>query len=527
MTSGGMKAFAWIGYLVAVAGLLASAALRLVYGEFGTYSQAALGLAFVGLAAGLILDPERVQRWLGGRQARYGGAVLVTTLAFLGILVVINVLARDRSQRWDLTEDSDYTLSEESVEILQKLPGPVTVIGYYTNQAASRRDDAEGLLEQYRHESDGKLTFRFVDPFVERAQAEAAQITQDGELLLELDGNTEHVTLVTEQEISSALIKLSKPAELKAYFITGQGERSLEETGDTGLSQAKAGLERLNFTVATYSPLISETVPSDASVVVIAAPEQTLNSEALTALDEYLQAGGGLVYLTEPDVAQAGQEIPADPLHEYLDATWGIGVRDDLVLDIQSTSPAIPIAVPSQGHGTYGVSLITEKLEGLATYFPTARSLESHTVEDRFVSPIKLVETADAPAVWGETDLAGLATAQPTYDESTDHGGPVALAASAEDSETQARVVVFGDADFASNGFIREVGNGDLFYSAVNWASGQSDLLTLPPRNTTSRFIVPPSATTANLILLLTVFVMPLGVLAGGGWVWYQRRRHN
>ena len=523
----GLRSYAWIGYLLAVLGLLAAGAFRLVNGVFDVYSQASLVIAVVGLAAGAIMDPERVQTWLTGRQARYGGNALIMILAFLGIVVVLNILGQEYSKRVDLTEDKDFTLATESVEILKKLEGPVTVTGYFSDRLAGQKDSAEGLLEQYRHNSDGKLTYRFVDPFVELTQAEAASITQDGELVLESAGRREHVTALTELDISSALIKLSNPVSATVYFLTGQGERSLQEPGESGLGEAKAGLERLNYTVGTLSPLIAETIPADATVVIIAAPSQPLEQEAVTALDEYLKSGGGLIYLTEPRVVVEGEPTPEDPLLEYLNTTWGIGVQDDLVLDSESTSLAIPVVDPEQQHGLYGASPITEQLSGLATFFPSARSLTTRTVEDRFISPVRLVESAEAPLAWGETDLAGLATTQPTFDEEADHAGPVALAASAEDAASSARVVVFGDVDFASNGFIQNVGNGDLFYDAVNWAAGQADLLTLPPRDQTNRLIVPPSATTANLILLLTVFVMPLAVLVSGGVVWYQRRKHS
>ena len=50
-------------------------------------------LIILGLAAYATMEPDRVRRFFTGRQGRYGSNAVVMTIAFLGILIVSNVLA--------------------------------------------------------------------------------------------------------------------------------------------------------------------------------------------------------------------------------------------------------------------------------------------------------------------------------------------------------------------------------------------------------------------------------------------------
>jgi hypothetical protein len=82
------------------------------------------GLIILGLAAYAIMEPDRVRRFLTGRQARYGSNALIMTIAFLGILIVGNVLAfQNPKQVLDLTEDNVNTLSPELASALRSSRG--------------------------------------------------------------------------------------------------------------------------------------------------------------------------------------------------------------------------------------------------------------------------------------------------------------------------------------------------------------------------------------------------------------------
>src|SRR5215212_8142861 len=91
--------------------------------DVNRYLLVSAGLIILGLAAYAIMEPDRVRRFFTGRQARYGSNALIMTVAFLGILIVGNVLAfQNPKQVLDLTEDNANTLSPELASALKTLP---------------------------------------------------------------------------------------------------------------------------------------------------------------------------------------------------------------------------------------------------------------------------------------------------------------------------------------------------------------------------------------------------------------------
>ena len=143
------------------------------------------------------------------------------------------------------------------------------------------------------------------------------------------------------------------------------------------------------------------------------------------------------------------------------------------------------------------------------------------------VSPTTLISTS--PQAWAETDLEALQTqnAQIEPNPDIDILGPVPLGAAAENFSTDSRVVVFGDADFPTDEFYVLYANGDLIINSVDWSAGQEDLISLTPKDTTQRFMMPPLSVTMNLIFLGTVIVLPGLALLGGIVTFIQRRRRG
>ena len=107
---------------------------------------------------------------------------------------------------------------------------------------------------------------------------------------------------------------------------------------------------------------------------------------------------------------------------------------------------------------------------------------------------------------WGETERREDGTLIPkreaTYTEGVDTPPPLSLAVAVElkddnegkkehvssvaredskPAETQTRIVVFGDSDFASNNYFARSGGGALFLNTVNWLTLEEDLIAIRP----------------------------------------------
>jgi ABC-type uncharacterized transport system involved in gliding motility auxiliary subunit len=508
--------FAPLGLALALLAALVSAGLFIVQRAWNLPLQISLVLIVVGLALFVFLDPGRARALLTGRQARYGSNALVLSLAFAGILIVVNYLAINNPQRWDLTEDQRYTLAPETLAALQALEQPVRVQAFFSPDRPT--DQARSILDQYAFQSEGRFTYEFINPVQDPVAAEQAGITQDGSLVIWLGENKQIVTALSEVEITGALVRLMNPEAQTVYFLTGHGERSPEDSGSGSLALLKRLLESKNYTVATLNLIAGNQIPADAQAVVVAGPQQPLTREEVDLLQGFLEGGGGLLVLAEPTLLADSGEAE-DPLAAYLAEDWGIVLGDDMVVDL-SSAQASTVAVGAE----FGTHVISSSLAGWVTLMPSARSLSLEARENG-ASQSLLVSTSGQ--AWAETNLEALQVNEVSPDEGEDIFGPVALGAAAENFATEGRVVVFGDAEFITNEFISAYGNADLIVNSVDWAVGEEALINLTPKETTQRLLVPPQAVTMNLIFLGVVILLPGAALAAGTAVWVQRRRRR
>lgn len=522
------KKYAPLALALSGLALLAALGLGFVQREWTLAVQISTGLVVIGFALFIYFDPDRARRLFSGRQARYGSNALVLFLAFLGILIVINYLVYDNADqlgwRWDLTEDKSRTLADETIETLESLPGVVQVKGFFTFRTASSQETAQELLEDYQFHAQGNLEYEFIDPEEDPFAAQEAGLEQgaaDSVLVFTLGENTQKVTSFTESAFTNALIRLLNPEDKGAYFLVGHGERSLDTFGESSITSLKASLENKNYVVDTLSLLAGDVIPGDAQAIIIAGPLQPVTEEEMAIIADFVTAGGSLIVAIDPRINTEFGDLP-DPVSEYLIDQWGVVLGENVVIDIGATrffnSPLIGVSA------AYAAHPISSDLNDrqLATVFPLARSVTADDTPEG-VTATALIFTSDNS--WGETDIASLEAGTPEADPAADMIGPITLAVAAENLNTGARIVVFGDSEFFADAFANQFGNGDLMPNAVDWAAGQENLITLTPRETTTRFLLPPQGYVINLLALGSIIVVPFGVLAAGVIVWIRRRR--
>ncbi len=521
------KKFAVIGVWVSGFALLATSLLLIVkllaVAKIYTLPNAqafnwALGvsaaLIVLGLASFALLDPQRVRELLTGRQARYGSNAAIMLLAFVGILLVVNILVlQNPGKPMDLTEDKQNSLAAETLDTLKALPAAVQATAFYTSQMPS--DTAQKLLENYKNNSDGKFDYAFVDPDQNPLVARQAGITGDGKIYLQMGDQHEIVSYASEQGITSALVRLMNPGQRTIYFLTGHGERDIQNAGETAYTSVKSALEAKNYTVQSLNLIAQNLIPDNATVIVIAGPTQPISAAEQTLLQDYVSRGGALVVMEEPAPLTEFGDSP-DPLAAYLAANWGIAFDDNIVIDTNTSQLLWAIAALP-----YGNHPITEKLQGLVSFFPTARSL---TIASNMPNqPVALVTTNNS--AWGETDYATMqANGQVIFDQGADFPGPVTLAVAIEDTTAGSHIVVFGDADFASNIFFSQYANGDMFINAIDWAAGQEQLINLTAPTTISRTLALPSSFGLLMMAISFLCILPGLVIAGGVISWLVRR---
>ncbi|MGE5776894.1 MAG: GldG family protein [Chloroflexota bacterium] len=477
------------------------------------------GLIILGLAAYAVMEPDQVRRFFTGRQARYGSNTLIMVIAFLGILIVGNVLAYQNPVKVaDMTEDKTNTLSPELAGIVSNLPEKVTATGFFAQ--GSNTDAADKLLGNIKASSNGKFEYSFSNPDRDPQAAKKAGITGDGKILLEMGGRKEIVAYASEEEMLKGFERLTHPEANVVYFLTGHGERDIEQGSDAAMTKARSALETKNYTVKTLNLVAESKVPDDANVIIIAGPVKAVSTEEVKLLKGYLDKGGSLIVMEDPtaltDIGDAD-----DPLSDMLSKDWGIVLNNDIVIDLDSPQPTTAVAA------MYDVSHdVTRNMNNLITYYPDTRSLKmGNSVEG--VTLNQLVQTNTRS--WGETDFKSLTEGgDPVgFDQETETQGPLTLAIAGENATTQGQVVVFGTSKLAVDQLFDAYGNGDMFVNSVDWTAARSNLGTIAPKESTERTFKAPGQLQWIVILLGSVCLIPGLIVLAGASMWLSRRRRG
>ena len=487
--------------------------------------QAFIALLVVGVlffALYVYARPGEVRKAVSSRGMRYGSNAFVVTLAFIGIVGVLNFLGSRYTYRWDLTANKSNSLSDETFKVLKGLKEPVKGTAFFTPNALASQPDVENRLKLYAAQTD-KFTYQFIDPQAQPQIANDYKIQFDGTIVLERGTRRENVLTPDESGLTNALLKVSQDTQPSIYFTTGHGEHGPDDTGTNGYSILKSALETDNYKVAALDlKTVTSTLPADTTGLVIAGPHLPFEPQEVQIVQDYLANGGRVFVLADPQV---------DAGLDSLLGAWGLKLRNDFVIDPkfgffgQSQVPVI------QSYSTHD---ITKDLTGLSSFFPGIRSMSTMTATITGTTATSLFSSSDQS--WGETNFDSIKNQNPQLDAATDTKGPLDLAYAVQGSGDKAgRLVVIGNSTFVTNGTLNarvtvggqqaqvQSGNGQIFVNTIHWLANQADLISIPPQapNTSQMFL------TGEQSLLLTVtssVFLPLVMLIIGAIVWWRRR---
>jgi ABC-type uncharacterized transport system involved in gliding motility auxiliary subunit len=171
---------------------------------------------------------------IGHRTTRYGVNAAIYTLAFVGILVAINYLGTLHHARIDLTAERVYSLSPQSIKVVQTLKQPVKLFGFF---AGGENPQARELYEMYSYASP-KVKFQLVDPDKNPELAERYKVTVMNTTHIQFGddqkGEGTNVTDLNEQALTNAIIRVTHQGKKVIDFLDGHGEADPDETQDPG-----------------------------------------------------------------------------------------------------------------------------------------------------------------------------------------------------------------------------------------------------------------------------------------------------
>lgn len=447
----------------------------------------------------LLLKRAEVSRFAGQRTTRSGANSSVQVLAVLAILVAVNWFGTRHHQRIDVTQNKAFSLSEQSQKVVKGLKEPVNVT-LFVKTGDPYSTNLQNLWKEYQYYGGDKLKLDVVDIDREPTRARQMNITAVGSTVLQRGERKTTISGNQEQDLTSALLKVTQSGQKVIYFVTGHQELKLDDFDKSGLSYAKDALEKQNYKLDSLSLFSTPKVPADAALVVVAGPQKAFLPQETAALQTYLANGGRVFLALQPQV---------DAKLDALTTAYGVKVDNNLVLDpkLNTGDLSAPAVQKFPGH------TITQGLS--AAYFPGSRSLAKVEPAPAGVGVQPLVETSDG--AWGETNLMERNVAL----DGNDKKGPLPLLMLAEKGKS--RLIVSGNTLFMANQAYVNLNNGDLFLNALNWMADEESLVSIPPKDNQPKTVdlLPGQY---QLVFFGTVLLMPLALLLGAGLVWWRRR---
>ncbi|MFO8072239.1 MAG: GldG family protein [Polyangia bacterium] len=506
-----------------------------------------------------------------GRQIGMGGNTAVSVIGAAAILVMANYLVSRHYVRGDWTGGGIYTLSDKSEEVVGGLEKNISLYMMWS-QADLRFADVKELLDNYAALSP-HLSLEVVDPDLAPEKVQMLTQRYGGKVLTDgvnvgwqagvfvvsgenvkfvgaekfeaqpadpmgrASGDEEAVSgYRAEQEITSALLRVTAEEQAGVCFVQGHGERELEGFGRRSLARVKDELEQDSYRVEGLITAGTERVPAHCDLVVVAGPQRAFTEKEAELLGEYVDEGGRLLLLLDP--LFEGDRFAPTGL-ERLCADRGIVLHNDLVVEVEasrlvSMSNDLFTASEFTSHEaveqlSVPVSAGADASQQLGAYpvvFASARSLEADEESETVAEPL----ARSSESSWGETDLSFVdPRGAPPEKDQYDVPGPAVLAMAAalparSEDEEGGRLVVVGDSDVIGEELIAHAGfyNRDFWSGLVGWLTSREDLISIAPKDTEHIKLTLSWDDFLTIVALLIGEVL-LGI-AAGVVVWIRRR---
>jgi len=425
----------------------------------------------------------------------------------------------------DWTATNRNTLSEASIALLQRIPGPVKVTAFATDsELVPVRKSIRELLARYQQHKDD-LHLNFIDPNTEPDKTRAMEIRVDGELVIEYQGRTEHVQQLNEETLSNTLQRLLRGGSRSLTFLSGHGERAPSGRANHDLGSFFQELAKRGLKTTAQALSTKPEIPANSAALVIASPQVKYLDGEVKLIRDYVHKGGNLLWVMDPGDPSSLQDLAQD---------LGIALHAGTLVD--PTTQLLGINDPSFAIvADYPNHPITRNFTYL-TLFPRACALQ-RLEQDQKKSDWDVARfLTSAARSWSET---GALAGSVEFDAGKDTMGPlsIGLALSREinrtdatatkqatDTKNEQRIVVLCDGDFFSNAYLGNQGNQKLAENIINWVGHDDTFIDIPIKAAPDKELV-LSQTAGIIIAVIFLLLLPIALLAGGIRIWLKRRK--
>ena len=509
------------------------------------------------------------------RTKRYAIAfnVAVASLLALGVGGVVIYLGfrPELRQRVDLTTDRTLTLEDKTLQVLEQLPEGVEISTCFrmdpqpfnsAGQYVPGLDlviqriamHAVDLVHEYEFHSGGKIRAHTYSPSL------SAHFQRIEELGRKIGDRPENVVVVEygsrikvlrladlaqyddgartsqamrraflegfrdQEAITSALLTVTQEKQPILGFLRGHGERSpmeagLGRSGRGGMARFAAALQGDNFALQSIDLNEHSIEPGSPDVLIVAAPVEPLTAAEMDAVVRYVQDGGRLYLMLEPD-------SPVDLDYPWLDQLLGLRRLPGMVNISMNTGVFTrrPFAFTEVRYGA--TSPIVKPLRDslLGTFWQSAVALETLGRPEHSDLRYDILAWTVPEAY---LDLSEGGEYNESFDPASEKQGEYRLGYSVvfPPEEGGGRVVVLGDVDLISDVVLQSApaGNLTLGLGVANWLAEREALISLPIRKYDEVFMELDASEYRRIFLYVVIAVPSLALLLAIVVFWSRR----
>jgi len=462
--------------------------------------------------------------------------VLIIVGAFVGIN---NWVQKLELQDIDVTKEKLYTLSEESIKQTKDIQNDVQII-IMGNAEESSYEYLLDLTKQY-HNHNENINVEYIDltqrPDVaaEYSITDVSQVSllisiQSGERetilsnqdLYAIDYTTYQQIDKTEQKITNGIVGVTIENQPIIYFLTGHNEKSI----NSEMMTLAAYIENESNKIDTLNLLVTNQVPEDCSVLVIASPTSDFSENEANLIKDYINKGGKILWMQDSELKETNR-----PNVESILALYGVTIPTEGIIFEQDES--------KMASGTPDIILpkvaVTEFTDQIATdggvflFDATRIDLVDETKQEELGLTVQEILTTSDTAFYRKSFNTASSSANSLEEVKSYLVG--AMITKAINQDTDSTLIVYSNNLFATDYLVSEnisspmigiMNNKDLVLNSISTLSEREDTITIRKDTGTVTYTATESQ---HQIVLWIIFGVPLLIIILGIIVWQIRRR--
>ena len=521
--------------------------------------------------AGTVVKPKRERKPLNKRKLKHGSFATAMTVLFVAAVVLLNIVMTMLFDRFpitiDLTSDSIYSVSDETIEYIEGIDVAVSITVMCTEDEYRSVSDyavqCSELLDKYtQYNPLIVVTYKDLNSNPDFV-ANYSQSLETGDIIVELaDGDHTRVKIVSltdiievaedyesyvssmadsygslythemydsyglitgsiaEQALTSAIMAVTDANPVTVATLTYPGANESDVSGLTDL------LDKNGY-ILTEINIQTEDIPEDVDLIIIPAPKIDYTTDEISKIETWLNNNGQL----EKDVIYvASVEQAETPNLDALLYKYGLTVEYEVIYETSTSYYA------NYQNYTFQTIVSEDYSDDIANpylslYVPNSRAVSTRFDDgDGYYTCQILVQTSENAVLKDMYDTSD----DWTTDDATERGTFYSVATGTykvlnQDTHISGytHIIAVGSDQMLLSTLMSssQFNNGDFFISLINEITEKTEGITITAKTISSSGVV-VSESVQNGLNIAFAGVIPVITAVIGIVVW-ARRRHR